>query len=95
MAEYQKAIEQAPSMPRLHFDLGFLLWEQTQYPEAGAEFAKELRLIPGSYQRSTIRATLRSTQRNPRMRSLCLGKHPNATRPAWSRGSVKARHCCA
>jgi tetratricopeptide (TPR) repeat protein len=47
MAEYQKAIEQAPSMPRLHFDLGFLHWEQAHYAEAGNEFAKELELNPG------------------------------------------------
>jgi tetratricopeptide (TPR) repeat protein len=47
MAEYQKAIEQAPSMPRLHFDLGFLHWEQAHYAEADKEFANELELNPG------------------------------------------------
>ncbi len=47
MAEYQKAIDQAPSMPRLHFDLGFLHWEQGHYAEAGNEFAKELEVNPG------------------------------------------------
>ena len=47
MAEYEKAIEQAPSMPRLHFDLGFLLWEQGHYAKAGDEFAKELEVNPG------------------------------------------------
>jgi len=47
ITEYQKAIEQAPSMPRLHFDIGFLYWESAKYPDAVDEFKKELEISPG------------------------------------------------
>jgi tetratricopeptide (TPR) repeat protein len=47
IAEYQKAIKQAPAMPRLHFDIGFLYWETAQYAGAVDEFKKELEISPG------------------------------------------------
>ena len=33
-------------MPRLHFDLGFLLWFESQFDEAETEFNQELRINP-------------------------------------------------
>ena len=46
IAEFQKAIEQAPLMSRLHFDLGFMYWQSAQYPKAVEEFKKELEISP-------------------------------------------------
>src|SRR5262249_15978096 len=41
-AEFRKAIELAPTMPRLHFDLGLLFWSDGQFEEAEKEFKAEL-----------------------------------------------------
>jgi tetratricopeptide (TPR) repeat protein len=45
-AEFRKAIELAPTMPRLHFDLGFLLWSEGQFDQAEGVFKEELRANP-------------------------------------------------
>jgi|GEM_PF-2468391 tetratricopeptide (TPR) repeat protein len=45
-AEFRKAIELAPTMPRLHFDLGFLFWSDGQFEEAEKEFKAELSANP-------------------------------------------------
>jgi tetratricopeptide (TPR) repeat protein len=47
ISEYRKALQQASTTPRLHFDLGFLYWESRQYPESVAEFKKELEINHG------------------------------------------------
>lgn len=44
--EFKKAIALAPDMPKLHFGLGFLYWEQKRFSEAEAEFREELRQNP-------------------------------------------------
>ena len=45
--EYQKALQQASTTARLHFDLGFLYWENHQYTESTAELKKELEISHG------------------------------------------------
>jgi tetratricopeptide (TPR) repeat protein len=47
IAEFQRAIEQAASTPRLHFDLGFMYWQSAQNAKAVEEFKKELEISPG------------------------------------------------
>jgi tetratricopeptide (TPR) repeat protein len=42
--EFRKAIALAPAMPRLHFGLGFVLWEEQEFEEARREFSDELRI---------------------------------------------------
>jgi tetratricopeptide (TPR) repeat protein len=44
--EYRTAITIAPEMPRLHFDLGFLLWEENHAEEAETQLRKELEINP-------------------------------------------------
>ena len=44
--EFKKALALAPEMPKLHFGLGFLFWEQKRFKEAEAEFNEELRQNP-------------------------------------------------
>jgi tetratricopeptide (TPR) repeat protein len=46
IAEFRKAISLAPEMPRLRFDLGFLLWADNKLDEAVAELREELRVNP-------------------------------------------------
>jgi tetratricopeptide (TPR) repeat protein len=46
IAEYQKALTLASTMPRLHFDLGFLYWENNRLPEAVSAFKQELEINP-------------------------------------------------
>jgi tetratricopeptide (TPR) repeat protein len=40
--QFQAAIKANPKEPEVHWDLGFLLWEQSQFKEAAAEFQAEL-----------------------------------------------------
>lgn len=46
IAEYRKAIAVARDMPRLHFDLGFLLWANNRSDAAKAELQEEVRRNP-------------------------------------------------
>jgi tetratricopeptide (TPR) repeat protein len=46
ISEYLKALELAPDMPRLHFDLGFLYWEAGRMQEAEVKFHEELAINP-------------------------------------------------
>ena len=46
IAEFRQAISLAPEMPRLRFDLGFLLWADNKLDEAAAELREELRVNP-------------------------------------------------
>ena len=45
IAEYERAIALAPAMPRLHFDLGFLLWGENEMERAQSEFHEELKIV--------------------------------------------------
>lgn len=45
IAEYKRAIALAPEMPRLHFDLGFLLWGENEMDRAQTEFYEELKIV--------------------------------------------------
>jgi len=42
----RRAIEQNPSDPEAHYNLGFLLYNQTCYNEAAEEFQEAIRLKP-------------------------------------------------
>lgn len=46
VAEYQKAIEEAPDMPRLHFDMGFLYFKQEMTQKAAEAMQEEIHLNP-------------------------------------------------
>jgi tetratricopeptide (TPR) repeat protein len=46
VAEFKKALALDPAMPKLHFGLGFVLWEARNYKEAEREFQKELQINP-------------------------------------------------
>jgi Tfp pilus assembly protein PilF len=45
--EFRTAVSMAPRMPRLHFDLGFLLWAENRFNEAEHELRRELQVTPG------------------------------------------------
>lgn len=45
--ELRAAVAANPKEPNVHFGLGYLLWKQTQYAEAGKEFRAELDNDPG------------------------------------------------
>jgi tetratricopeptide (TPR) repeat protein len=47
--EFRTAVGKG-SVPNLHFGLGYLLWRSHEYPEAAAEFQKELTTDPRHYQ---------------------------------------------
>jgi tetratricopeptide (TPR) repeat protein len=44
--QFRHAIRANPQQPNVHFDLGYLLWTQKAYDEAGKEFQTELKLDP-------------------------------------------------
>lgn len=48
--EFRAAIQANPKEPRVHMDLGYLLWSQSQFPEAAAEFQAELANNPNDAQ---------------------------------------------
>lgn len=50
IAQFRAAIKADPTVPNAHFGLGYLLWAQSQYDEAAAEFQAELDAVPGSAQ---------------------------------------------
>jgi tetratricopeptide (TPR) repeat protein len=54
--EFRAAEKVAPGEPNVHFGLGYLLWEQRQYQEAGEEFARELANDPNHAQAITYLA---------------------------------------
>ncbi len=44
--QFRAAAKANPKEPNVHFGLGYLLWTQGQYPEAGEEFQAELTNVP-------------------------------------------------
>jgi tetratricopeptide (TPR) repeat protein len=42
LVQYRAAVKANPKAPNAHFGLGYLLWAQKKYPEAGEEFKAEL-----------------------------------------------------
>jgi len=51
--QFRAAVKANPREPDVHFGLGFLLWTQTQYPEAASEFQTELDNNPNHVQALT------------------------------------------
>ncbi|MGA2755120.1 MAG: tetratricopeptide repeat protein [Terracidiphilus sp.] len=51
--QFRAAVKADPRMPDVHFGLGYLLWTQSQYPEAVSEFQAELDLNPNHAQALT------------------------------------------
>lgn len=54
--QYRAAIRANPKEPRVHWSLGYLLWAQSQYKEAAAEFQAELDNNPDDAQSMTYLA---------------------------------------
>jgi tetratricopeptide (TPR) repeat protein len=48
--QFRAAVRANPMEPDVHFGLGYLLWTQRQYPEAGSEFQAELANNPSHVQ---------------------------------------------
>jgi tetratricopeptide (TPR) repeat protein len=48
--QFRAAVKANPQEPNVHFGLGYLLWEQSQYEEAAQEFQAELQNVPGNLQ---------------------------------------------
>ncbi len=46
--QFRAAVKANPNEPNVHFGLGYLLWTQSQYPEAAQEFQAELANVPDS-----------------------------------------------
>lgn len=44
--EFRAAVAANPKEPNVHFGLGYLLWTQSQYKEAAAEFQAEMENVP-------------------------------------------------
>lgn len=44
--QFRAAVKANPKAPNAHFGLGYLLWTQTKYDEAAAEFSAELENLP-------------------------------------------------
>jgi tetratricopeptide (TPR) repeat protein len=53
ITEFRAAEKVAPEEPNVHFGLGYLLWTQSQYPEAEQEFELELKNDPNHAQALT------------------------------------------
>jgi tetratricopeptide (TPR) repeat protein len=51
--QFRAAVKVNPHEPGVHFGLGYLLWTQTQYPEAASEFQTELDNNPNHVQALT------------------------------------------
>lgn len=48
--QFRAAIKANPKLPNAHFGLGYLLWTQTKFDAAAAEFQAELENVPGNAQ---------------------------------------------
>jgi len=51
--QFRAAVKANPKEPEVHYGLGYLLWTQTQYPEAASEFQAELANNPNHVQALT------------------------------------------
>ncbi len=54
--QYRAAIRANPKEPGVHWNLGYLLWSQSQFKEAAAEFQEELTINPDDPQSMTYLA---------------------------------------
>jgi tetratricopeptide (TPR) repeat protein len=54
--QFRAAVKADPREPNVHFGLGYLLWSQMQYEEAGQEFQAELANNPDNAQAMTYLA---------------------------------------
>jgi tetratricopeptide (TPR) repeat protein len=48
--QFRAAIKADPAFPNAHFGLGYLLWTQTKFDQAAAEFKAELNIVPDNAQ---------------------------------------------
>jgi len=53
IAQFEAAEKAAPSMPNVHFGLGYLLWKQGHFDTAKTEFQKELAINPKNGEAAT------------------------------------------